>query len=272
MLPTLLVTFRESLEASLVVVIILSYLIKTGRGRYSKVVFQGVTYGIAASLAVALLFSRFAGGLEGVTEAIFEGSTMLVASLLISSLLIWAMKHSNTSHRIKKDVDVALDKRQEAGLLLLAFVAVFREGVETVLFLAAVSFSGGLSLFGGLLGMTSAVAVGYLFFVTSGKLNLKIFFFVTGIMLLLFSAGLFASFVHEFQEAGVISVLVQEAWNTEHILSERGFAGSIMKSLLGYNANPSVLEVVAYLSYIAFVGFVYYKVNPAKNIAALVKR
>lgn len=264
MFPTFLVTFRETLEAALIIGIILSYLIKTGRGKYSGTIYRGAAAGVIGSVAVAFLFSSFAGGLEGVTEAIFEGSTMLVAAVMISSLLIWAMKHSNTSHKIRKDVDTALNKKQEFGLLLLSFVAVFREGVETVLFLAAVNFSGGVSLLGGVFGIPSALFVGYLFFVTSGKLNLKVFFFATGIMLLLLSAGLFSRSVHEFQEAGVINVMTQEAWNIENILSEKGLAGSIMKSLLGYNANPSVLEVIAYFSYMGFVGFVYSRVTLRK--------
>lgn len=272
MLPTFLITFRESLEASLIISVIFGYLIKTGRGNYSSTVLRGVAAGMGASVVAALLFSRFIGGLEGFAETLFEGSMMLFASLLISTLLMWAMKNSNIFHRIRNDVDVSLNKRQEAGLFLLSFIAVFREGVETVLFLAAVNFSSGVSFVGASVGFLAAIMIGYAFFISTGKLNIKSFFQVTGFLLLLFAAGLFAHSVHEFQEAGLLPFFAQQAWNTEQILSDKGFVGSIMKSLLGYNAAPSVLEVVAYFSYIGIVSLVYYRVHAAKNTAMLVKR
>ena len=133
-------------------------------------------------------------------------------------------------------------------------MAVLREGVETVIFLGAISFAGAKSVaIGGVAGLVAAIILGYIIFVTAKKVNIKIFFGVTSVVLILLAAGLVAHGVHEFQEVNLLPVFVEEVWNTNHILDENGVVGSIFKSLLGYNGNPSLLEIMSYLAYTGIV-------------------
>jgi high-affinity iron transporter len=135
-------------------------------------------------------------------------------------------------------------------------VAVVREGIETALFLTAAAFSAtpAQTLIGGGLGLALAVAVGWLLFVVSVRLNVRAFFRVTSILLILFAAGLVAHGVHELQEAGVLAVIVEQVWDINPILNENSTVGSILKTLFGYNGNPSLLEAVSYVAYYLIVG------------------
>ena len=134
----------------------------------------------------------------------------------------------------------------------VAFVAVLREGIETALFLTAASLSvaAGQTLLGGALGLLAALAVGWLIYAGGKRLDVRAFFRVTGVLLILFAAGLLAHGVHELQEAGLLPVVIEHVWDISPILSDEGTLGSLLKALLGYNANPSLLEVVAYVGYL----------------------
>jgi len=260
-IASFVVVFRETLEAAIVVGIILSYLYKIKQTKYNKLVYLGVLAGIVASIIVALLFVQLASGFEGVGEAVFEGTAMLVAAILISYMILWMLKQkhklrSNTEKRIQ----IAIDKGEKFELFFLPFIAVFREGVETVIFLGAITFAGAKSIaIGGAAGLISAALLGYLIFVAAKKVNLKIFFKVTSIVLILLAAGLVAHGVHEFQEVGFLPVVVEEVWNTNAVVDEDGAGGSLLRSLLGYSSTPSLLEILAYLAYIALIALLWRK-------------
>jgi high-affinity iron transporter len=137
----------------------------------------------------------------------------------------------------------------------LAFLAVVREGIELALFLTATGFvvRAGQTLIGGLLGLAAAIVLGWLLFSATLRLALRRFFQVTGVLLILFAAGLVAHGVHEFNEAGGIPSVVAQVWNVNPWLDENSTLGSILKALFGYNGNPSLTEVLAYLAYFALV-------------------
>ncbi len=142
------------------------------------------------------------------------------------------------------------------GLVILAFVVVVREGIETVLFLFAatrVAESPVLFTVGGFLGLVIALGIGYSIYKGSSRLNLRAFFNVTSLILIMFAAGLLTYGIHEFIEAGIIPPLVDPVWDINHILSEKSTFGLFLKAILGYNANPALVEVVAYFGYLGFV-------------------
>ncbi len=250
-----IILFRETLEAALVIGIILSYLHKIKQTQHNKFVYGGIATGILACLLVAFAFVTFFSGFTGRAEQLFEGITMLVAGLLITWMVFWMLRQS---HKIKKEteqrVQLAVDNNKKLELFLLPMIAILRDGVESVIFLNAIRFtsSSGVIL-GGVLGIAAAIFLGYLIFVAAKRVNLKLFFSITSIFLILLTAGLFANATHEFQEAGVIPESSMKVWNTESIVSETGTYGSILKSMFGYMSNPNLLEVLIYLSYIAFV-------------------
>ena len=137
-----LITFRETLEAALIVGIILAYLARVGQSKYNNFVYLGVGAGIVGSVIAAILFNSFAGGFEGATEQIFEGVTMLVGAVLITSMILWLMNQRHVVKEVEGKVQKGLSEAHKFGLFFLVFVSVLREGIETVLFLGAVSFIG----------------------------------------------------------------------------------------------------------------------------------
>ncbi len=263
MAASFLIAFREVLEAALVVGIVLGYLARIRLTRHNRVVYAGVAAGIAASGLGAVLFITLAGGFEGRAEQLFEGITMLVGAALLTTMILWMMRQRHIAAELEAKVAASLRGPSRIGLFALVFVAILREGIETVLFLSAASLaSPDNNLIGALLGLVAAIALGYALFVGSRKISLRSFFVVTNILLILFAAGLVGMAVHEFQEAGVLPVIVEHVWNINPpapdggpypALHEKGAIGSIARGLFGYNGDPSLLEVVAYGAYLAVV-------------------
>ncbi|NJD01919.1 MAG: iron permease, partial [Ruminiclostridium sp.] len=136
MFSSLLITLREGLEAALIIGIILGYLSKVNQKQLYKHIFIGTGLGIIASILAAILFERFAGGFEGKAEQIFEGIVMLVAVIILTTMVLWMNKQSRIiGSDIRGKIDAAVGKSQAWGLISLAFVSVFREGIEVVLFI-----------------------------------------------------------------------------------------------------------------------------------------
>ncbi|EKD93306.1 MAG: hypothetical protein ACD_28C00181G0008 [uncultured bacterium] len=264
---TFLITFRETLEAALVIGIILAYLnqIKVGPS-YRKSVYWGIGGGILFALGLATLFETQLGGFEGRNEELFEGVTMLIAAALITWMIVWMHRQKSISKELRDKVQTHVDKERPIGIFLLTLLSVGREGIETVLFLNASRFAGEQGQWiSGILGILLAIALGYTLFATTKKIPLKQFFTVSGLLLLLFAAGLIAHGTHELQEAGVLAIGTQEVWNTNGVINEKGGFGEILKGLFGYNGNPSLAEVVSYTSYLALLGWVYFKKDKKRN-------
>lgn len=252
MLAAGLITFREGLEAALIVGIVLGYLRKIGRPDRRGYVWGGVMAAAIASLGVALGLQAIGARFTGRAEEIFEGTTMFLAVGVLTWMIFWMRYQARyIKVALERDIQVAVTAGQNWALFGLAFIAVFREGLETALFLSAAAFVSAATstLWGGLLGLGVALLVGYLIFAMAVRLDLKRFFDVTSVLLLLFAAGLLAHGVHEFQEAGLFPVIVEHVWDINHILNEESTLGSILNSLLGYNGNPSLIEVLSYVGY-----------------------
>lgn len=274
MIIDFIITFRETLEAALVVGIVLGYLAKTKQEKHNNAVYLGVAAGIIASIIAAMLFLNIYGGFSGKAEMVFEGITMLFGALLLSTMIFWMMKQKNIAENLRHEISSELSARHRAGLFFLVFISVLREGVETVIFLGAESFvSGGGSTIGAVLGIAAAVLLGYAIFIESMRINIKRFFNITSLILILFAAGLVAHGVHEFEEAGVIPIVIEHVWDINPrinpdgsypALHENGSVGSIAKSLLGYNGNPSLVEVLSYIAYILSVYFIWKKTEKDK--------
>ena len=272
MIESFLVTSRETLEASLVIGIVLAYLNKTNNQSYKKTVYYGIVFGILASMLSAVIFTVFSGGFEGKAEKIFEGTTMLIGALLLTTMILWMMQQRHIAREIEGKVEKHLMSQQplfsHLGIFMLIFIAIIREGIETVIFLNAISYASGINFIGGTLGIIAAIAAGYLFFVSTRKINLKKLFNVSSILLILFAAGLVANGMHEFEEAGAVSGIVSPLFDINHIVDEKGAVGSFLKGLFGYNGNPSLLEVTAYAAYLGLIFYVYKRMGNS-NVQAV---
>ena len=254
-----LITFREGLEAALIVGIVIGYLVKIGQGRRVRTAWAGVGTAVALSALLAFGISAVGAELQGRAEQIFEGVTMFLAVGVLTWMIFWMRFQARfLKVSLEKEVQTAATSGQTLALFSVAFVAVFREGVETALFLSASAFAadGAGTLMGAILGLAIAVALGWLIYASTVRLNVRLFFNVTSVLLLFFAAGLLAHGVHEFQEASLLPMTVEHVWNLNHILDETSPLGEMMKSLFGYNGNPSLLEVISYAAYwvVALVG------------------
>lgn len=256
MLAALLITLREGLEAALIVGIVIGYLKKIGYLDRQRYAWLGVLVALAGSIGLAFGLQRLGVELEGQVEQIFEGTTMFLAVIVLTWMIFWMRYQARfLKAGLEHDVRQATLSGQNWGLFSLTFVAVFREGVETALFLSAAAFAneGTTTFLGAVVGLVIAVALGWAMYASAVRLNIRRFFDVTSVLLLLFAAGLLAHGVHEFQEAGLLPFMTTTVWDTSHILSEESLIGSLLKSLFGYNADPSLLEVLAYIGYYAVI-------------------
>ncbi|HBA85621.1 MAG TPA: high-affinity iron transporter [Verrucomicrobia bacterium] len=282
MLESFLITSRETLEASLVVGIVFGYLNRTSQHSYKRVVYYGIAAGVLLSMLAALLFISIAGEFAGRAEEIFEGMTMMVAAVLLTTMILWMLRQQRIARQLESRVASHIQKAQvsawgEWGLFLLVLIAVLREGVETVIFFGAISYSSGVSLLGGLLGVAAAIAIGYFFFVGTRKVNLRRFFHVSSVLLILFAAGLVAHGVHEFEEAGLVNGVIAPVWDINPVqnadgsypaLHEKGAVGSFLVGLFGYNGNPSLVEVLAYAAYLGAIYVIYRRIELSKGAGA----
>ena len=258
MLPSLLLSLREGLEAALVIGIVLGAVRKFNRAQLSSIVWAGSLVAGAASVATALVLNFLGASLEGSSEMIFEGATFFLAAAVLTWMIFWMSRQSRTiKGELEAGVRRATSQSGKGGLFFLAFISVLREGVELALFLTASALATNLhqTIMGALLGLAGATLLGWALFSTTLRLDLQRFFQITGALLILFAAGLVASSVHEFIELGWVPSIVAHVWNLNSILSENSTVGQILKTLFGYNAQPSLTEALAYIAYFAAIGF-----------------
>jgi len=258
MLPSYLLSLREGIEAALIIGIVLGALRQMRRTDLSSAVWLGVLSATVLSALVGVLLTSIGLSFEGRTEQIFEGVTMLLAAGVLTWMIFWMNRQArHIKGELESGVQKAAFEGGKRGLFVLAFLAVFREGIELALFLVASVFASDVqqTLIGTFLGMGTAILLGWSFFATSVRLDLRRFFQVTGFLLILFAAGLVASSVHEFNEAGVIPVVIEHVWDVNPILNENTVLGSMLKALFGYDGNPSLTEVLSYFAYFVTIFF-----------------
>jgi len=272
-LSSFLITLREGLEAALIIGIILAYLARTGNRQGFKPVWLGVSLAVVGSLIAGAAIYLLAGEFSGRAEEVFEGLAMFLAVGVLTWMIFWMRKQAvNIKAHLHAQIQSVLTSSSSLGLVAIAFVVVVREGIETVLFLFAatrVAESPVLFTAGGFLGLAIAIGIGYSIYKGSSRLNLRAFFNVTSLVLIIFAAGLLAHGIHEFHEVGIIPPVVEHVWDINHVLPEKSTLGRFLTAITGYNANPSLVEVVAYLVYLTLVLGVYFRpiaVNKGRKV------
>ncbi len=253
MAGALVITLREGLEAALIVSIMLAYLSRTGRSRESAAVWIGVALASLVSVVAGYAVFTAIGSLEGQTEQLFEGIALLAAVGVLTYTIVWMRKQSHgISGTLRRRVEATSTSKTPIALLALAFFVVVREGLETALFLigaAGVADGAGAAL-GGVIGLVVAVGVGVLLYRGALHLNVGKFFAVTGVLLIVFAAGMLGRGVHEFIEAGIVPSLVAPVWDINPILSDEAGVGLFLRALVGYIGDPTLTEILAYCAYL----------------------
>ncbi|ADI63912.1 FTR1 family iron permease [Trichormus azollae] len=291
-LPTFVITLREGVEAALVVGIVLAFLKKAKQSRLNFWVYAGVAVGIFVSALIGVLFTwliKILGSINpqytSVVEPILEGVFSILAILMLSWMLIWMTKQARfMKAQVEVAVTEALTQNSNAGwgVFTLVLVAVIREGFETVLFVAANFQQGLLPSLGAISGLGIAATIGVLLFKWGVKINIRQFFQVMGILLVLIVAGLVVSALQSFDEATANLALSSRSsenlcfyyehftkvhscilgpmvWNTAKILPDEHFPGIILRSLFGYRDKLYIVQAVGYLGFLLSIGGLYFR-------------
>ena len=272
----LLTGLREGVEAALIVSIILAYLARTGNARFFPRIWLGTAAALAVSLIAGVGIYVTTRTLPDGIEQLFEGGTMLLAAAVVTWMLFWMRRQSAG---IKGELQAQVDRALGSGLwglAALAFMAIIREGIETSLFLVGQANSaeaGAPSIVvGALVGLAIAALLGYGFYRGTRRINLAVFFRWTGVALVLIAAGLLAHAVHEFVEAGVVTVGTQPAFDISAVLPHEPDAGNLLGQLLaalfGYSSRPEVVALAVYVVYVVTVLALYLRPSRPATPAA----
>ncbi|WP_392481796.1 FTR1 family protein [Nostoc sp. C110] len=291
-LPTFVITLREGVEAALVVGIVLALLKKAKQSRLNSWVYAGIGVGIVVSAFIGVLFSwviQILGAANpqytSVVEPALEGVFSVLAIAMLSWMLIWMTKQARfMKATVEGAVTQALTQNSNAGwgVFTLILIAVVREGFETVLFVAANFQQGLMPALGAIAGLVAATAIGVLLFKWGVKINIRQFFQVMGVFLVLIVAGLVVSSLKHFDEAVANLALSSRSTesfcfyyerftkvhscilgpmvsNTSTILPDEQFPGIILKSLFGYRDNLYLVQAVGYVTFLLTIGGLYFR-------------
>ena len=261
MLATLVIFLREGVEASMIIAILLAYLDRIGRREHFRDVFVGVGAAVLLATAGGVVAYETIRSYDGSrAQAIFETATYLVAATVLTYMTFWMRNHARSlSKELRARAEAALDGRARWGLGLLAFQAVGREGLETVVFTLAIIFSTSTAgaLTGAAIGLAGGLGIAFVIYRLGHRLNLSRFFTVIGVLLMVFAAGLLVDAVENLQQLGWLPVLNAPMWHSGRLLSEDSALGDVLHSFFGYSDAPTPLQMLVYVTYLAIAALAY---------------
>ncbi|MEE9224450.1 MAG: FTR1 family protein [Thermoplasmata archaeon] len=262
MLGQYLITFREVLEAALITAIILAYLTRTGREHLTRYVWIGVYISVGVSLVLGAIIWTVYGTLDKPSKVLFEGVAALIAVAVLTSMIYWmALKGRHIKEEMEKKLGVAVKRGAIIAVISLAFIVVFREGLETVLFLTpflVTDVAGTVA--GAALGIISGFVLAFAIFKVGMKIDLHRFFYFTSVLLILLAAGLLGYGLHELTEyvavtGGDLGWLGQSAYaldiSSDSIFHHKGAIGSVFAVMFGYSVKMEWIRVIAHVVYLA---------------------
>jgi high-affinity iron transporter len=291
-LPTFIITLREGVEAALVVGIVFAYLKKAGKTHLKNWIYFGISAGISVSAIAGVAFEWVIKGLgtanqqyAGAIEPLMEGVFGLLAIGLLSWMLIWMARHAKG---LKKEVENAVgsalqsDAQAGWGIFSLVFFAILREGFETVLFIASKFQQGIIPTLGAVAGVGVAILIGMLLFKWGMRLDIRKFFAVMGILLLLIIAGLVVTSLARFDQAiNSMAQMNRESqsmcffherfakpadrdcilgpmvWNLSKVLPEEQFPGIVFSAMFGYVQRLYLVQAISYVIFLVTIGSIY---------------
>ncbi|MBV9541075.1 MAG: FTR1 family protein [Alphaproteobacteria bacterium] len=271
MLATLVIVFREVIEAGLIVGIVLAAT-KGVIGR-SLWVALGVGAGVAGACLVAAFAEQIGSLFEGSGQELFNAAILLLAVMMLTWHNVWMSSHGREIAREMKAMGVAVStgQRTMAALAIVVGVAVLREGSEVVLFLYGIAAQGGMDnagmLSGGALGLALGVAVSALMYFGLLTIPAHRLFSVTSWLITLLAAGMAAQAVLFLQNAGYFQFWMMPLWDTSWLLPETDIVGKLLHTLIGYSDQPNGLQLAAYVATIVGINVLMRAVNAPKQIA-----
>ncbi len=259
-----LIGLREGLEATLIVVLLMAYLVKSGRRHLIPRLWVGVGIAAGASIGFGALLTYGPRGLTFQAQETIGGSLSVLAVGLVTWMVFWMAR---TARTLGSDLRSRVDRHADGtawGLAVIAAVAVGREGLETALFLWAAAQSSGSSaspLIGALLGLATAAVLGYLLHRGALRVNLGKFFTWSGAALIVIAGGVLAYAIHDFQEAGILPGLHSLAFDVSGAVPPSSWYGTLLKGTLNFSPATTWLEAAAWLVYVPPVIYLYFRSN-----------
>lgn len=257
MFANYLIGLREGLEASLVVVILIAYLVKSDRRELLPRIWAGIAFAVAVSLGFGALLTYGPRRLTFEAQEALGGTLSIIAVGFVTWMVFWMAGHARS---LSGELRGKLDRAAEASwisLVVMAALAVGREGLETALFLwaatdAATDSNGSTTtpLIGALLGILTAVALGYGFYKGVLTINLSKFFKYTGAILIVVAAGVLAYGVHDLQEANILGGIGNRAFDVSATIDPNSWVGTLLKGTINFQPDPTWLQVVVWLAYL----------------------
>ena len=257
MLGTAVIVFREVLEASLIIGLVLA--ITRGVEGRVRLASLGVLFGILGAVVLALLAEQIAPLAQGMGSELLNASILSAAVVMLTWHLVWMRKHSHAiTHQIKQ-VGTSIQQGEKPPVVIAVIIglAILREGSEVVLLMYGVSAAGSDALgmlSGGLLGLLSGAAIGVVMYFGMARIPLSTLFRVSGWLVLLLTAGLAAQASNYLVQADLLPALGYNIWNTSHVLSEKSLLGQFLHILVGYVDQPMGIQILVYVLTIVIVG------------------
>jgi high-affinity iron transporter len=277
MLVPFLIMLREGIEAALIVGIIASYLKQTGRDAWMPAVWVGILLAIALSLFTGAALQFASAQFPQKAQEFFEAIVGLVAVVVLSSMVFWMRKAARS---IKSELHTSIDSAlahstgQAPALIGMVFFAVAREGLESVFFLLAIfqQSTNGDAPLGAVLGIVVSILLGYGIYAGGVRMNLRRFFFWTGLFILFVAAGILASTLRHFHEAGVWNSLQTVVFDLSHILPVGSPVGTLLSGIFGYQDMPTLGEVIAYVAFLSVSVFMFLRPATPRSAPAQAAR
>ena len=270
MFETLLIVWRESLEAALIVGVLLTYLARSGQRSGIPYVWAGSLLAVLAALACGVASNDAASHLDADLQELVQAGILFLAVAVLTWMVLWMHRNAaGLGGDLRRKADQALATGRLVGVATIAFVAVFREGLETVLFLWGVlvqraDLTALPFVAAGLGGAALAIATAWLFFRGFRFLSLRRFFRVTGVLLLLVAAGLLVSGVNKLIGLGYLSPIVSQVWSTAWLVRDDSPLGAFLAALVGYRSRRSLAEVLAFVPYVPLMLWALHRVDRAR--------
>ncbi|HYN76082.1 MAG TPA: iron uptake transporter permease EfeU [Candidatus Limnocylindria bacterium] len=268
MLGNYLIGLREGLEAALVVSILVAYLVRTGRQSQVRFVWAGVGLAVVLSVAVGALLEFTSANLSFTAQERFGGIMSIVAVAFVTWMIFWMR---TAARSIAKELQGKLDSAVAIGgtaVVVLAFIAVAREGLETSVFFwtaAKATESTWTPVIGFALGLGTAIALGVALYKSAVKINLAVFFKWTGLLLIFVAAGVLSYGVHDLQEAGDLPGLNNLLFDVSAQVPPGSWYGTLLKGVFNFSPTTTVLEGVVWITYVVVCLFFY--LRPSRTVS-----
>lgn len=253
----LIISFREGLEAFLVLGLILSFLNKADLGQYKKVAWAGFVLGVILSVVLAVVFTVVIDGFESEELQYDIGLGLLVLAIVLLTYMVFWMQHNSVLSNMKRSIE--LSANQKLATFFIVFIAIFREGLETVVFTFALAMDGESApqeIWSGLLiGLSASAFIIWLMMKGTKNVPLKSFFQYSSYLIMLIVAGLVSLFVKGMQAAEYLPYYIRPLYDSSALIANDSWLGKFLGVLMGYDATPSLLQVVSFSTYLLLILF-----------------